>query len=89
MKYKTKDKQISMEISEEEQLAVQEKVDKLRKSKFRQQTLPAWRPVPSFGSTMVTFGAFGLIFLLLGISLYLMSNKIINVHKQYDSECLK
>jgi hypothetical protein len=38
---------------------------------------------------MVTFGAFGLIFLLLGISLYLMSNKIINVNKQYDSECLK
>ena len=46
--------------------------------------LPAWRPVPSFGSTMIIFGIFGLIFLTLGITLYVMSEKIQGVVYQYD-----
>jgi len=65
-----------MEISEEERARIQEKVDKLKSSKFKQQMLPAWRPVPSFGSTMVIFGIFGVVFLSLGIALYVMSDKI-------------
>ncbi len=63
-----------MEISEEEKSRIREKVDKLKKSRFKQQTLPAWRPIPSFKSTMITFTIFGIIFLALGIVLYLMSN---------------
>lgn len=46
--------------------------------------LPAWRPVPSFGSTMIIFGIFGLIFLTLGITLYVMSERIQGVVMQYD-----
>ena len=46
--------------------------------------LPAWRPVPSFGSTMIIFGIFGLIFLTLGITLYVMSEKIQGAIEQYD-----
>jgi hypothetical protein len=65
-----------MEISEEERLRIQEKVEKLKSSKFKQQTLPAWRPVPSYGSTMIIFVVFGIIFLTLGIALYVMSDKI-------------
>ena len=65
-----------MEISEEEIVRIQEKVEKLKQSKFKQQMLPAWRPVPSFGSTMIIFGIFGIIFLTLGITLYWMSDKI-------------
>ena len=65
-----------MEISEEELVKIQEKVEKLKQSKFKQQMLPAWRPVPSFGSTMIIFGVFGIIFLTLGITLYIMSDKI-------------
>jgi hypothetical protein len=38
--------------------------------------LPAWRPVPSFASTMIIFSIFGAIFLTLGIALYIMSDKI-------------
>jgi hypothetical protein len=38
--------------------------------------LPAWRPVPSYGSTMIIFVVFGIIFLTLGIALYVMSDKI-------------
>lgn len=46
--------------------------------------LPAWRPVPSFGSTMVIFGIFGFIFLSLGITLYVMSDKIQSSTTPYD-----
>ena len=46
--------------------------------------LPAWRPVPSFGSTMIIFGIFGIIFLTLGITLYIMSDKIQDSITQYD-----
>merc|ERR1712084_38171 len=65
-----------MEISEEELIRIQEKVENLKKSKFKQQMLPAWRPVPSFGSTMIVFVIFGVIFLVLGVTLYVMSDKI-------------
>ena len=69
------------EISEDDLLQIQEKIDKLKQSKFKQQMLPAWRPVPSFGSTMIIFGIFGFIFLALGVTLYIMSNNIQSVTK--------
>lgn len=77
-----------MDITEEEKLRIREKVEKLKNSRFKQQTLPAWRPVPSFGSTMVTFTVFGVIFLGLGIILYIMSDQIVE-HKveNYDDTC--
>ena len=65
-----------MELTEEEKQKIKEKVEKLKNSKFKQQTLPAWRPIPSFKSTMITFTVFGLIFLALGIVLFIMSNQI-------------
>jgi hypothetical protein len=65
-----------MDITEDEKARIREKVEKLRNSRFKQQTLPAWRPIPSFRSTMITFTVFGLIFLGLGILLYVMSDQI-------------
>jgi hypothetical protein len=73
-----------MDISEEEKRRIREKVEKLKNSRFKQQTLPAWRPVPSFGSTMITFTVFGVIFLTLGIVLYVMSNQITEYSRPYD-----
>jgi virulence-associated protein VapD len=61
---------------EKQRQEVLAKVQKLRDSKFKQQTLPAWRPIPSFRSTMITFTVFGIIFLGLGILLYVMSDQI-------------
>lgn len=78
-----------MDISEEEKNLIREKVEKLKNSKFKQQTLPAWRPIPSFKSTMITFTVFGIIFLGLGIVLYAMSNQIDEVTvKSYDDNPL-
>lgn len=65
-----------MDITEEERQKILDKVNKLRQSNFKQQTLPAWRPIPSFRSTMITFTVFGIIFLGLGILLYVMSDQI-------------
>lgn len=65
-----------MEMTAEEKQRIHEKVEKLRSSRFKQQTLPAWRPIPSFKSTMITFTVFGLIFLALGVALYVMSEQI-------------
>jgi hypothetical protein len=65
-----------MDLSEEEKARIREKVEKLKASRFKQQTLPAWRPIPSFRSTMITFTIFGIIFLTLGIVLYTMSDQI-------------
>jgi len=74
-----------MDINEEERQKILDKVNKLRQSNFKQQTLPAWRPIPSFRSTMITFTVFGIIFLGLGILLYVMSNQIREeVVKSYD-----
>ena len=73
-----------MEISQEDLIRIQEKIEKLKQSRFKQQMLPAWRPVPSFGSTMIIFGIFGLIFLTLGITLYVMSERIQGIVMQYD-----
>lgn len=62
--------------NEEERKELDAKIAKLKASKFKQQMLPAWRPVPSFASTMITFGIFGVVFLAIGIMLYVMSDKI-------------
>ena len=63
-------------MNEAEREKIKKNIEDLRNNKFKQQTLPAWRPVPSFGSTMIIFGVFGAIFLTLGIALYIMSDKI-------------
>jgi hypothetical protein len=77
-----------MDISEEEKLRIREKVEKLKASRFKQQTLPAWRPIPSFGSTMITFTVFGVIFLGLGIILFIMSDQIKEISvPNYDDTC--
>lgn len=79
-----------MDITEEEKNLIRQKVEKLKNSRFKQQTLPAWRPIPSFRSTMITFTVFGVIFLGLGVLLYIMSDQIQEVSIQHyddDSNC--
>lgn len=74
-----------MDTTEEDKARIREKVDKLKNSRFKQQTLPAWRPIPSFRSTMITFTVFGVIFLGLGVLLYIMSDKIYEKVVPYDN----
>jgi hypothetical protein len=77
-----------MDVSADEKQRIREKIEKLKQSKFKQQTLPAWRPVPTALSTMLTFGIFSVIFLAIGIVLQVMSDSITELEKQYDEDCL-
>ena len=64
----------------------QDKVyDRLKNSKFKQQKLPGWRPVPTIASTTIIFICFGVIFILLGTLILIFSNQIIEIQKQYDN----
>jgi len=49
--------------------------------------LPAWRPVPTAMSTMLTFSIFSVIFLSIGIVLYVMSDYITEKTLRYDDKC--
>ena len=65
-----------MDTSPEEKAKIKEKIEKLKSSKFKQQTLPAWRPVPTAMSTMLTFTAFAIFFLAIGVLLFVKSGEI-------------
>ena len=77
-----------MEIPEEEMRRREEKLAALKANRFKQQELRAWRPVPSYGSTMIIFIVFGALFMLLGIILYLESDKVQTAVIEYGESCL-
>lgn len=64
-----------------------EKYEKVRKSRFKQQRLPAWRPVPTIGSIIAVFSIFGAVFVILGIILLVFSSKVKSISKRYDDIC--
>lgn len=76
-----------MDVSPDEKQRIREKIEKLKQSKFKQQTLPAWRPVPTTMSTMLTFSVFSVIFLAIGVVLQVMSDQIHELDKRYDDLC--
>ena len=66
---------------------VNEEYEKLKNSKFKQQKLPGWRPVPTITSTTIVFFCFGVVFIVLGIIILIFSNKIEEISYQYNEEC--
>lgn len=76
-----------MDVDQDEKSRIREKIEKLKQSKFKQQTLPAWRPVPTAMSTMLTFSVFSVIFLAIGIVLYVLSEQIFESSTQYNETC--
>lgn len=61
----------------------QDRIEKLSQSKFKQQTLSAWRPIPTPLSTVVSFLSFTVLFLLFGIILFTSSNEIVESSVEY------
>ena len=76
-----------MDVSDGDKEKIRAKIERLKQSKFKQQTLPAWRPVPTAMSTMFTFSIFSIVFLSIGMVLYVMSDQIIEYEKRYDVTC--
>ena len=63
--------------------------EKIKDSRFKQQMLPAWRPVPTILSLILVFAIAGIIFIILGIVLLVYSSKVKSVEYRYDDECLE
>ena len=59
--------------------------ERLKKSKFKQQKLSGWRPVPTITSTTIIFICLGIVFIIFGIIILIFSNKIIEIKQQYDN----
>lgn len=59
-----------MDFTEDEKEQIRRKVEKLMSSRFKQQMLPAWRPIPSFRWTLAVFIFFGLVFIGLGVAIF-------------------
>ena len=41
--------------------------EELKKSKFRQQKFPGWRPLPTISCITIIFIVFGILFIIIGI----------------------
>ena len=76
-----------MDIAPDEKQRIRESIEKLKQSKFKQQTLPAWRPVPTILSSMLQFALFGIIFLIAGIGIQIMNDSIVELQVRYDEKC--
>ena len=48
-----------------------EEYESLKNSKFKQQKLPGWRPVPSMIRTVIIYFGFGIVFVGLGVLILL------------------
>jgi hypothetical protein len=60
---------------------------KFKNSKFKQQTLPAWRPVPTMCSIIIVYLTFGVIFISISIVLLLFSRDVVKLEIPYNDEC--
>jgi len=88
---KMKTKQTLQNEPEEDEDQVYERV---KQSRFKQQNLPAWRPVPTILSIVIVFAFFGILFIILGIVLLVYSNKVKSAEVEYtdctlNEECHK
>ena len=63
-----------------------EEYEKLKNSKFKQQKLPGWRPVPSMARTVTIFFILGIVFAGLGVLILFFSNKIEEIIVRYDNK---
>ena len=60
---------------------------KLKASRFKQQKLPAWRPVPTLCNIIVFYLLFAIIFAGLGVVILTYSYKIVSIEYKYNTIC--
>jgi len=60
---------------------------KPRETDFHQQKLPSWQPILTPRWLMVTFATIGVVFLILGIVIWIDTNAIVEMRVPYDSTC--
>ena len=62
-----------------------EKYDKLKNSKFRQQKLPGWRPVPTLSCVTIIYLSFAIFFILFGIIILVFNSQVQEIKFRYDN----
>ena len=62
-----------------------EKYDKLKNSKFRQQKLPGWRPVPTLSCITIIYLSFAVFFILFGIIILVFNSQVQEIKFRYDN----
>ena len=62
-----------------------EKYDKLKNSKFRQQKLPGWRPVPTLSCITIIYLSFAIFFILFGIIILVFNSQVQEIKFRYDN----
>ena len=92
----SKTKRIRTRVITSEKLSNEEDMvyERVKQSRFKQQNLPAWRPVPTILSIIIVFAIFGILFIILGIVLLVYSNKVHTAELDYtdcalDATCTK
>lgn len=58
----------------------------LKKSKFRQQKFPGWRPLPTISCITIIFISGGVFFIIVGILILIFIGQLKEVKYRYDSE---
>jgi amino acid permease len=58
--------------------------ERIKDNKFKQQCLPAWRPVPTIEVIVIVFGFFGVFLIVLGSIMLSYSNEIKTKKIRYD-----
>ena len=64
----------------------EEEFEKLKNSKFKQQNIPGWKPEISNNKIILIFFIFGIIFIIIGISLLISSNNLVEIKYRYDND---
>ena len=70
-----------------EKIKLRNEYENLKKSKFKQQKLPGWRPRPTITTFTVVFISFGVFFLIIGIVMLVLQSKIKEIKYRYDDVC--
>lgn len=87
MKSKIKTIKTRKTMIQKDEIDQDEIYNKVRRSAFKQQRLPAWRPVPTITSILIVLPTFSVIFIAIGIILLIFSQKIKHITYQYDEIC--
>lgn len=64
-----------------------EKYEQLKKSKFRQQKLVGWRPVPTLSCVTIIYLSFAVIFIIFGILILVFTSQLKEIKIRYDDFC--
>ncbi len=63
------------------------KYESLKKSKFKQQKLLGWRPIPTISCITIIFISFAVFFILFGIIILVFTSQVKEMIVRYDNNC--